>query len=182
VLGQPPVLPVLPPVLLPDAPADVAAVDLDVPAGPVGGLVGGHRLAQLVRQDEGRLVAHVQVAAELERADPLGRVHEDRDGHEVVADGELPAMEGGAGRDGELPAAGLALEQPAGAVPVAGDAAAGGADRLAAGLVPAQGAEGGDGLLLAHARDPRQGEGAGLGGEEEVLGHRAVPSNAWLTP
>jgi hypothetical protein len=31
------------------------------------------------------------------------------------------------------------------------------------------------GLLVAHARDLHQGEGASLGGEEEVLGHRASP-------
>jgi hypothetical protein len=153
VLGQPPVLPVLPPVLLPDAPADVAAVDLDVPAGPVGGLVGGHRLAQLVRQDEGRLVRHVQVAAELQGADALGSVDEDGDGHQVVAHRQLAGVEGGAAGDAELPPARLALEQLAGAVLVDRDAAAGGADRLAAGLVPAELPERGLGLLLAHVRD-----------------------------
>jgi hypothetical protein len=80
------------------------------------GLIGGHRLAQLVRQDEGGLVGDIQVAPELEGADPLGGVDEDRDGQEVVADRELPRVERGPAGDAELPEASLALEQAAGAV------------------------------------------------------------------
>ena len=124
-----------------------------------------------MRQHEGRLVGHVQVAAELQGAQALGGVGEDRDGHQVVAHRQLAAVEGRAAGDAELLAAALALEQAAGAVLVDGHAAAGGAHRIAARLVPPQRPERGVRLIVRQAGDLHQRERAGLGGEEEVGGH-----------
>lgn len=53
------------------------------------GALRRHRLAELVAQDEGRLVGHVEIAAELQGVDALHRVHEDHDGRHVVPDMEL---------------------------------------------------------------------------------------------
>lgn len=134
-------------------------------------LIGRHRLAQLVGQHEGRLVGDVEVAAELQSADALGGIGEDRDRHQVVADRQLAAVEGRAAGDAELPQAALAFEQAAGAELVSGTAAAMRAHRIAARLMPPQRPEGAVRLLVRHAGNLRQREGAGLGGEEEVGGH-----------
>lgn len=66
-----------------------------------------------MRQDERRLVALVQITAELQGADALGGAGENRNGHLVVAARQLAPLEGGAAGDTELLAAALALEQPA---------------------------------------------------------------------
>ena len=52
-------------------------------------------------------------------------------------------------------------------------AAAGRADRIAARAVPPHRPEGRPRFVLRHARDLHERERAGLGGEEEVLGHLA---------
>lgn len=54
-----------------DRAADVAAIDLDLAARPVLGLIAVHGRAKLVRQDKGRLVLHAEIAAELQGADAL---------------------------------------------------------------------------------------------------------------
>ena len=83
-------------------PADVAAVDLDLALGAVARLIGAHALAQLVRQDEGGFVRDIEVTAELQGTHALGAIHEDRDGHEVVPDRQLAAVEDGAAGQAEL--------------------------------------------------------------------------------
>ena len=80
-------------------------------------------------------------------------------------------MEDRARGDAELLAARLALEEPAGAVLVGGETAAGRADRLAIGGRPTDCPERLPRLIARHPRHLDQGELAGLGGEEEVLGH-----------
>jgi hypothetical protein len=124
---------------------------------------------------KGRLVGDVEIAAQLKGALALGRVHEQGDGHEVVGHRQLAAVEDRPARDAELLAARLALEQAPGAVFVAGDAAAGRADRLTIGRVPAERPEEGERLFLAHARDREDAERPGGGDEEEVLGQASHP-------
>ena len=170
VLGQPAVAALGLVVLLPDRAADIAAVDLDM-ARDGAVLIGGHRLAQLVRQHEGRLVLHVEIAAELQGRDTLHRVDEDGDRQQIGLHRQLAAGEDGAAGDGELVAARLALEQPANLEAVARRTIAAGADRLAARRRPAHLAEQPVRLVIAHARDLDQRKGPGAGGEEEVLGH-----------
>lgn len=56
-------------VLRADVPAEVGAIDLNVPDQHLARLgLAGHRLAQLVGQHEGRLVLAVEVAGELEHS------------------------------------------------------------------------------------------------------------------
>jgi hypothetical protein len=72
-----------------DLAAEIGAVDRDF-AGQLGFVrivyFRAHRLAQLVRQDERRLVLAIEVAAEVQGGVAFGAVDEDRDGGEVVAD------------------------------------------------------------------------------------------------
>jgi len=129
-----------------------------------------------VGHDERRLVLHIQVAAELQRADALDRVYEDGDGQQDVAERQLAAGEDGSRRDAELMAAALALEDRAALVLVDRDAAAVRADRIAVRGSPAQRPEGRPRLIIRHTRDSDDAERAGLGGEKEVLSHRTYPS------
>ena len=133
-----------------------------------GGL-GANGLTELVREHEGRLVLHVEVARELQGRMALGAVHEDGDGEKVGADRQLAAGEDGPAGDAELVLAGLTLPKLAGGDEAMGEAAAARAHRLAARVAPADHAEGVVGFLGAHTRDLRQRERAGGGGEEEVL-------------
>ena len=77
-------------------------------------LLARHRFAQLVRKDEGRLVLHVQIAADLQRGNALGAVHEDDDGGEQIGEGHLARGKDRAAGDAELVLAGNALELAAG--------------------------------------------------------------------
>lgn len=91
-------------------------------------------------------------------------------------------MEHRAAGDAKLLATALALEDRAAGVLVDGKAAAGRAHGLAVRLVPAQDAERRAGFLVRHAGNAHQREGAGLGGEEEVLRHLCLPSYIRRTP
>lgn len=64
---------VFPAVLRADVTAEVGAVDLDFARQGLSRRLGSKSLAQLVRQDEGRLVLHVQVTRELDRGNSLRR-------------------------------------------------------------------------------------------------------------
>ena len=48
-----------------------------------------HHFTQLMGQDKGRFVLHIQIAGELQRRMTLGAVAEDHNGQEVVAEREL---------------------------------------------------------------------------------------------
>lgn len=151
--------------------ADIAAVNLDL-AGRLDVLdFGREGFTDFVREDEGRLVLHVEIAAQRQRALALHLVDEDRNGKEIVADRELAAGEDGTARNGELAFTALALEDRAGLVGIDGGAAAMRADRLAFRGAPTDHAEGVAGFFLGHARDLRQRKRAGGGREEEVLRH-----------
>jgi hypothetical protein len=158
-----------------DVAAEVAAVDLDTTRRHGALVLGRHSLAELVGQDESRLVLAVQVAAQLERAMPLGSVREDGDGEQVVPDGELAADEDGPGGDGELVLASPALVDAPRRVAVDLRAAT-----LRAIGLPVIGRspdapESLPGFLICHARNLSETQGAGCGCKEEVLGH--LPSN-----
>jgi len=101
--------------------------------------------------DERRLVADVEVAAELQGAVPLGAVREDRDRRKDVADRELMRVEDGSSGHGELRPAPLAGEDAARLVAVGDDATALRACRVTVDVAPAYGLEQRVGLVLGQA-------------------------------
>ena len=121
--------------------AEVGAVHLHGTGQGRVGRLGRHGLAELVAQHEGRLVLHVQVAAELQGAMAFGAVDEDRDGEKQGADGQLAAGEDGAGRDRELVLATPALPTLRGRELVGREATALRANRFALRLGPTDHAE-----------------------------------------
>ena len=128
-----------------------------------------------MRQDERRLVLHVQVTPELQGADALHRIHEDGGGGEVVADRELAAGEDGPAGDAELVVARLALPDAPGRVGVDRRALAARAERRAAVVGKADGRERRVRLVVTHAEDGLEAQRAGYGGKKEVLGHLSHP-------
>ncbi len=151
--------------------ADIAAVDFHDARG-------FHRLdfrcegfADFVRENESRLVLHVQFARELQGAVAFHAVHEDRDGQEIVANRELAAREDRPARHAVLMVAALALEQRTGFEGIGGAATATRANRLAFGRGPTDLFEGVAGFVVRHTGNLREGKAAGAGGEKEVLSH-----------
>jgi len=128
--------------------------------------LGRHRLTQLVRQHEGRLVLAIQVAGRRERRLALDLVAEDGDRREVVPEWHLVPCEQGAAGDAEILPARLAAPTR-GAIGLSaiadGRAAAVRTDQLAVCRVPADVDEGRLDFLLRHAQDRAQGERPGLG-------------------
>ncbi len=78
-LGQAAVDAILCEVGWPDVPTKVGAVDLNGARERDALALGGQCLADLVLEDEGRLVLAVDVARELEGRHALGAVHEGED-------------------------------------------------------------------------------------------------------
>ena len=138
-----------------DVAAEVSAIDLDLTGSLMLGDLSADRLAQLVRENERRLVLAVEVAGELQGRVALGAVHEDRHGHEDVPQGHLAGGEDGARRDGELMLAGLALPELAGRQEAMGDTLATRAHWSAIRSGPAHHAEGVESLVVRHAGDLR---------------------------
>lgn len=171
VLGQAAVLAVLLLVLRPDGAAEVRAVHFDHAGKRHVVIALRHRLAELVGQDEGGLVLAVQIARELEGADPLRRVDEDADRRQQVDEGHLARGEDRARGRRELLAAGAALPLAAGRDEVGVAAAAIRAEGFPAGLRKADRRKRLKRLVVGHAVDVLQLEGPGGGGEEEVRGH-----------
>lgn len=151
--------------------AEIGAIDFDIASGFHAFDLGRKRLADFMSKNESGLVLDVEVTGELKRAVALRAIREDGNRHEVVANRELAVGEDGPGRDRELAIASFAFEDRAGLVGVDGNAAAGRANRVAAGGSPTDFPEGAAGLVVAHTRDLRQRERASGGGEEEVLRH-----------
>ena len=146
-----------------DVAAKICAVNFDC-AGEFG-LVGivylrAHRLAQLVRDNEGRLVLHVEIPAELQRRNALDRVDEDRDGAEIVADRQLAAMKERAARHAELPAAALAAPDRAACECIDFGRAAARAVGLAAVIAPPDLDELRVRFLVTHPRNLSRGTGS----------------------
>ena len=90
--------------------AEIGAVDFDRAGHGLVWLLGGEGFAELVGEDERRLVLDVQVAAELEALWPLAPFTKMAMARRIVADRQLAAGEDGPGRDAELMLTRLALE------------------------------------------------------------------------
>ena len=123
----------------------------------------GHRLPQLMRQYEGRLVLHIKVPAQRQRGLALDLIAEDRGRGEIVAERHLVKREQRAAGDAEILPAGFAPEPKRtrwAAALVDGRAFTVRADRLAIG--PAEIAKHRLGFLVRHAKDGAQGERPGL--------------------
>jgi hypothetical protein len=94
----------------------MAAVDLDDPAGtsdPGAFHFRCHGFADLVGQDEGRLVLDVQVPRQRQRALTFDLIDENRDRGEIGADRQLAESEQGAGGQREIGPARLGKRQRA---------------------------------------------------------------------
>lgn len=162
-----------------DMTTEIGAINLDRAGDGHVLHFGRHGFTELVSQDEGSLVLHIQIAGELQGTMALGAVDEDRDGEEVVADRELAAGEDGPGCDRELMRARLALVELAGLVGEGFSAGAARAYRLAVRVRPADQTEGVMGFLVRHAGNLRQRERAGCGGKKEVLRHVRANDFRW---
>lgn len=129
---KPPIAPIRLAVVLPLMTAEVCAVNFDRAGQLASGLYfGGHRFAEFVAKDKGGHVGNVQVAPELQSRDAFDRVHEDRNGGEVIADCQLARVKQRPAGHGELFAARLAFEDAARGVRINLRAAAMRAKRLA---------------------------------------------------
>jgi hypothetical protein len=133
----------------------------------------GHRLAELVHQDEGRLVLHVEVTAELHRRHPFRGVHEQADRTEKVDKGKLVRGEDRPGCGAELMMAGGAFETTASLEVVKLKAAASRTNRRAARLRPAQFAEPPIRSLLAAGVNRPQRQRSRGRRKKEMLRHRS---------
>jgi hypothetical protein len=152
-----------------DVAAEIRAVDFNIAAQLTVAHFSAHRFAQLVCENEGRLILHVQVTAQLQCANALGAVDEDRNGGEQVADGELAISNNRPRRETELTAARFAiLDLPAGVL-VSLNAAAFGAIGLAIRNAPADSPERPVSLVIPQAHNLRRRQRPGLGRQEEVL-------------
>jgi len=87
-------------------------------------------------EHERRLVLAIEITTKLERAMPLGAVHEDRDREKIGADRKLAAGENRPGCGAELMRASLTLPKLARLVFVGGIALAPRANGLALGIGP----------------------------------------------
>lgn len=115
-----------------DMAAKIGAAYLDRPRHRVVCFPGSHGLAEFMREDEGRFVLAIEIAAELQRGVAFRAVHEDGDGEKVVTVWELAAGEDRPRRDAELMLAFLALEECAALVLVSAEGTAVRTERLAA--------------------------------------------------
>jgi hypothetical protein len=111
-----------------------------------------------MRQHEGRLIPHVQVAPELQCRDAFDRVHEDGDRCQVVADRKLAAGEDGSAGDAELMLAPLAFPDAPGAVRVDRRAFAARAERRAAVVCKPDGDEASVSLIVSQPHDRFHGK------------------------
>ncbi len=82
--------------------AEVGAIHFDNAGKLALSVAGADRLADFVGHHEGRLILHVEIAAELQGANAFDGVNEDRDSDEVIADRKLAAGEDGPAGDAEL--------------------------------------------------------------------------------
>jgi len=142
------------------------------------GLFGRDCLAQLVCQDERRLVLAIEIAAQLQRAMPLRAVDEDGDGEKVVADRPLAVLKGRASGGAELVLAPRALPHRPRRKSGDCEASAARAIRLAVIVGPTDALEGGTGLFVRHAGNDAQGERPCCCRKEEMLRHEITVFDA----
>lgn len=102
----------------------VGSVDLDFASQRCAANVARQRFADLVSQHESRLGLNVQIAAQLERREPLGGVRHDAESGQNVGKAQLAAMEKCPAGDAVLSVAVGALEATAGRDPVGAKRAA----------------------------------------------------------
>ena len=93
-----------------DVAAEVCAVDFDCAGKGCALDFGGDCFAELVSENEGRLVLAIEIAGELEHGHALDRVRKDDDRGKEVNEGHLAAGKDGPARYAELVRASLALE------------------------------------------------------------------------
>jgi hypothetical protein len=174
--GKPAILSVGLAVFRANVAAKVRAINLNLARERYAVIAARHRLAELMRQDEGRLVLAVQIARELKRGDTLGGIDEDADRREQVYEVHLARREDGARRGGEALAAGPALPLAAGGDEVGLGGAAFRAEGFPAVLRKVDRRERLERLIVGHPIHVLELEGPGGGGKEEMLGHLAYPS------
>lgn len=143
--------------------AEIAAVDFDRAIERAANLFLRHRFAQLVREDEGRLILAVQIARQMQGGNALRTVAEDHDGGQQIDERELAAGKNRAAGDAELVIAGNALELAARADRVGLDTATTRANGFAIGFRPAHFAKGLVSLVLSHREDSLEAQCASGG-------------------
>ena len=136
--------------------------------------LGAHRFPQLVRDNEGRLVLAIEIAAQLQGAMALDAVHKDRDREKVIPNRAFAILKNGARRYRKLIAASAAFPQLTGREGIDLGAAALRAVRLALGIGPTDRNELRMRFLIRHARNGAQRERPCGCGKEEVLRHRQI--------
>lgn len=150
-----------------DVSADHDAVDLDDPRQLCRLLQRAEDLAELVREDEGRLVGDAEIAAQAQRGMAIHAIHEHRNRHQEIAVGHLATMEDGAGCERELLVAALTLEDATASELVDTEGATMGTEGLTVVLGKPHGPESLIGVIVRHAGDFHEAQGSGLGREEE---------------
>lgn len=142
-----------------DMTAEIATINLNRTRKRRALDLRGDGFAELVSENESRLVLAIEIAGELKHGNALDRVRQDDDGGKEVNEGHLATVEDRAARYGKLVAARLALELAARRDRVSLYAAAAGANRLAIGISPAKLAEGLIRLLIAALINRAKGKG-----------------------
>lgn len=117
---------------------DIAAINLDMAIKFLAVDLGSHRFAELVAENESRLVLAIQIAGHLQGGDAFRAVHEDADRRQDVGEAHLARGEDRAGSHREMVLASLALVFAAGLDEVRIKRAATRADRSAISFGPAQ--------------------------------------------
>lgn len=160
-----------------DVTAEVGTVHLDNVVQGLALDLGRHRLAELVAEDERRLLLAVEVAGHLEAGDALHGIGEDADRGQEVDERHLPGGENRPARDRKLMKASDALELAARGDAVALDASAARAHRLAVRGRPAERLERRISLLFSARIDRAKRKRPRLSREEEVLRHVIASSD-----
>ncbi len=143
-----------------DMAAKIATVNLDR-AGKGSALdFGSDGFAELVSENEGRLVLAIDIAGKLEHGDALHRICENNGSSKKVNESHLPAGEDRAACDAELVAARPALELAAGGDRVSIYAAAARANWLSLSFGPAHPAKRLMRFVFAALINRAQGQGA----------------------
>src|SRR6266508_685008 len=157
----------------------IRAVDLDLTEQIRRFHFGRQRLPNFVAKHESGFGLAVEIAGELQRADTLRRVHDNADRRQQIDKRHFARRENRSAGHRKLFAASRALEAAARGDLVRVKASAMRADRLAFRARPTQLAERVVSAFLARSVDRLEGEGPGLGGEEEMLGHVITKSNVF---
>ena len=132
--------------------------------------LGHQRFADFVGQHKRGLVLHIQIARQLQGGNPLDRIRVQGNRRQIHLRRQLVKRKDRPGRDGKRVLAGLAPPLATGLDEVMLDAAAC-RTRHSPLIAPARLPEQIERRFIGQAEDLPQGHRAGLGGEQEVLGH-----------